>query len=385
FFDCPVEVHLRDEPILTPTAVEQLTDQALNRPGWVTSTFKRMDVSSLRTGPLLDVVALDDRIAVLGLPPDRQEDPSARCSDGIERPRSLYLVQPNDLSPISTVPFPPCSEHLAADPLGDGFVFVFRRTDERRWWLGRTDINGTVTQQAPLPVFDNRNVQDFEPAIDGSGRLFALVIEGSVQSASYADILSIDLQTFAVTSTTTVSGRYMSVGTTTDGEMLLGNSGDLDFSFIRGPLDRINSGQRVPYRPPGDFRLDLRIVAGAESGRGAVYSVTYNRPAVVGVRGFTVLPAGPLDFDFQPGPIVPWPAYPGRVLVGGITALRSDVDDSGVLYGYDVDTGRLMPGPLVMSRSAVTDIDVGADGIVYALYGWSGELARLVDTSSTAP
>lgn len=365
FEGCETDIYLTEQPVLTLAAEVQLFDEPILYPSWVEGVFPIMESEDLRRGPLLDIAVRDDRVAVLGLPIDATET-LARC-DGRSIPRALHVRTATDLAEIVTQPAPPCAEHLITDPAGPGFLFVYPDAGEQ-WRIARTDLNGRMTASTSLTM--SSPPRDLVGSVDGTGRIFVL---------TQNRVLQIDGPSLTVTGTQSISGRFFSIAPTPTGDLLLGDSSVNDIVLLRGPFDRIDRVQR-PFDFPTEAREDVRLIDLAPAGLEglAAVAISGNRPGMIGWRGQILTLTGPLDVNFQPGPVVTWLGRAGEVLVGGLT---TEDPPRGIVQAYDVRTGRLLPGPVFEGRSAVTSIAVHPDGRVYGVLGWSGQIVRWVATS----
>ncbi len=371
---CVTEVYFTPQPFLQVVVDRRVvTSSATNVPGWAIARQSPIfDSDDLRRGPLLDIVAGTDRIAVLGLPPDTV-DGDARCGSG-PRPRHLYVLDPATLAPLRNVVLPDCAAHLIADPIGAGFIYTHFDVGAGQWRIVRTDVNGDPTAAGSLPLAPGAFIQDLHPASGDTDRILALVLETSPTRATTATVVAIDARTFS-TEQTVVPGRFSGIATSASGEILLGSQRSSQIEFVRGPFPSIER-ERTPFDFPGEGREDLRVIGVAPADRddAAAVAISGNQTGIVAWQPGLTTPVGPLDVDFQPGVVAPWPAQPGRVLVGGVTtqgALR------GIVHGFDVPNARLLPGPVFVGEGAITAIAVHAFGDVYALLGWTGRVVRL--------
>ena len=371
--DCATEVLVARQPFLRTAAERDLFSLPTNFPEWVNAQFQIMRSRDLRRGPLLDVVALSDRVGVLGLPGEGTTIASTSCDQG-PRPRAVHIFDLLSLDITQTTAALPCAEHLVAAPGGQGFIYVALTPANGTWSIARTDADGRLVAEAPLPLSPPERVQDLISAADDSGQVYALVLSSSVSESSGATILAIDGQSLEVTGTTVENGRFSVLAAFASGELLLGSQTDGNIELLRGPFDD-PSRDRIPYIPMNPFG-ERRVIGLAPAGNGldAAVVISGNQSLSIGWGPATPGTAGPLDAELQPGPVVPWPAHPGQVLVGGLII---DSPISGFVQAFDVPSARWRPGPVITGVSAVTSIATHPSGDVYALQGWAGRLLRL--------
>ncbi len=373
FEACPTEVYLTPSPRLRIVAERGLVELSPNLPSWIDG-IPVLTTRDLRRGPLLDLVVSDDRVAVLGLPP--QVDRSDASCENEERPRRLYLLEPLGLTVTSTVVVPSCAEHLVAAPTGAGFMFAHLERDADTWSVVRTDRTGGVIADVPVPLPANTRIQDLASTTDGSGRLLALAVAGRVGGSTQATLLHIDGESLQVVDTVVVDGRYTNLAAYPSGDLLLSSQRQDNIELLRGPFAN-PSQDREPFSPPEVLRADLRAIAMSPSGLGrdAVVAISGNQPLIIAWGPTTTAVAGPLDRNFQPSAVTAWPAQPGRVLIGGVT---TDRPTRAIIHVFDGPSARLLPGPVLTGTSAATAFGIRRDGDIYALLGWSGRVLRLV-------
>ena len=375
---CATEIFLVRQPSLRIVQSRTLTPLPANFPIWLSGgTLSPVQESDdLQRGPLIDIVATADQVAVLGLP-DSANRANAICPTTTNRPRTLYLLDPQSLAPRTTVPLPDCAAHLVSDPAGDGFLFVYPDRTARSWALARTDASGAVTATSLLPIPDDQVLQDLVPSAAGIERAYVLALTDAVDDAQTGAFLEIDTTTLTTTATTAVVGRFLSLATSASGEILLGSSRINDISFLRSPFEDLGNS-RIPFSFGSLLRNDLRVIDLSAVGPNdqAAAAISGNRPSMIAWRGATLAPAGPLDFRFQPGPVVAWTGRPSRALFGGVVTVGDPV---GFVQVFDVEAARMVPGP-VYTDSGVTALAVAPNGEIYALLGWTSQVLRIAPT-----
>ena len=377
YTDCLTEVYVTERPFLRPVVTATLTNQDDNFPRWQRDGFPIKTDRDLVRGPLIDLVVHDRQIAVLGLPQDRLPSADARCNSGT-KPRALYLLAPDTLAIERVIPMPDCTVHLRADPAGEGYVYVYPDGGPGQWRVVQADLNGTVLRSNLLATTSSlARVQDLQPAIDGTARIFALIHFQQSNESVDADLLEIDVTTLETTGTQTVTGRFLSLATLPSGELLLGSSLQDNLELLRGPFTEPEEEREgFEFQTLGRGNLRLIDAAGSGNGRVAMFAISGDRPTFLAWPLSSPEPVGPLGANFQPGPVVTWAGRPGFVLVGGTMI---EIGYRGILQAFDVEQARVVPGGVFL-RAGVTDIGVHSNGDVYALLGWTSNVVRLTRT-----
>lgn len=340
---------------------------------------------SLLSGRLFDMAVLADRIVVTG---DGGEA-GAFCGTGTSTTTKISIIHPDTLEVLSTADGPPCLTKIAPDPWGTGFIGVHGGGGVLS--IARFNAAGFPFISAPV---DDRPV-DTPPQDPRFARLsthwvlsldyvtnpgYAAVFlewRREVQETGGFLLFGYGLPALgAVARQDFYVGRLWAV-TAFDDQLFVGaDEASGRVGWVEYATTKAREQALLPPPVVGERRDIVGVAAHSPSGLAAVL-VSWPAPQihVVDFDGPKAR-ARFFDRDVVPTRAITWPGDERLMLVTG-SAHTADTGFEVVAGFLDPTEGRMRPGSWRIGSGAVSRIIEDADGRLWALAPWSGEVIRI--------
>ncbi|MEQ8273914.1 MAG: hypothetical protein RMA76_06990 [Deltaproteobacteria bacterium] len=326
-------------------------------------------------GYVLDMIALPDRIIVLG--PEGGYGKRCNVPPDTANPMRLFFLDPDTLTVTSSRATEVCLTAIEADVHSDGFVGVFGIF--KQWHLGRFDPDGNLVDRA-----------DFDPAAfsaDGEdGGIHELhfvnddatiVVMANIRPTNppiLGGVRTFDARTLAPIDRFGFPSRRIEYAAPGEGTTLYGfESRELDRDWYAIDLETgtLNGVRSLPVDQ--QFRSSSFAVLQKD---GYLFTGGRGHDAVYALDPTTdeVWSASAHVFDLHIFTMQTWPADPSLIVVAGGTetfyaggAMLFDPADRRFRYAHAVG----------FSESAVTNLTDDLRGGVLGVLPWTGEIVRI--------
>lgn len=331
------------------------------------ATLNQLYSWNLRAGLAFSMAVLEDHVVVSYT----QAGPGGDCAADENVPTGFAFVDRDTAQVVGRRDAPRCATELRPEAGGQSFVGVYI-DDTERYRLARFASDGALAADAPMPGTSRWDPPPRDPLfVPGADRILLFMpLASSNDAVVYAHRAS-DLA-FVRTATLTGADDVTGAGFVDDDTVFVG-FGEDHFLYLDARTLEVAARGAHPEQNlyPTRFVSHLSV-----PGSAAVLTNGPPNPSLVRfVRGE---PLGrirvPLDPGFVPSALVSWPG--GRWLVGG--AQTEDTARPSAFSMYDADGDRFLPGTWTLDApGAVSRMEWDADGRLWVLHPWAGQVSRL--------
>lgn len=290
-------------------------------------------------------------------------------------PAELVRVDTESLAVTVRRDAPPCLAHLARDRSGNGELLGV--TAGKAPTLHRFDAEGRALESLALPPITlTRPTDELVPTAlvsDSSTTTVAILFTSTPLSGA----------SWLVTVSTAGPLRWLRTSAPQAGQ-LRGTSGLIDSALyaadpdggqlVRMPL--VGRTSTLTLTPPRGASDDAGAVYWHEPSQRLVVSTTSKRAALWTLDPLSRTTSRAFGYEAE---LIPWAitAFPGsadQVMVGVMIAPPSF---QAAVALYSISEQRFLPGLVSLGSGAVTKLETDAQGRVWALLPWAGQLARI--------
>lgn len=269
-------------------------------------------------------------------------------------------------------PAPPCLSSLVADPLGSGFLGVYRSMDELA--LGRFDADGALVMSATIAP-NAQPTYVYQSLILEDRMELALVLH----ALPLRTIISFDLATFEEKARAPSAYEMNSVAQLDPTHLVFAadpNASRCQWNMADFAAQYCAESDCFPQQWLG-FTHELFDYY-RDAGRNLELVSVSLGAASIWVCGQGDAPGSITFFERvpQPGFMYPHPLDPGLLLVSGI-ALDALGELGGTLDVVDIDRRRILPGTVPLEGMFTGRIRADDRGRLWLLHPWNATVARL--------
>lgn len=366
----PIELDLRDTTP-QPAPFEATTITIVDKPTFYPSLWResnQLTAVHRNVGLAFDMVVLEDQAVVSHMVEGMGGGCLQHQDDG-----AFTFVDLDTVQVVRTATAPPCANFLVARPDRRGFyglVLVEEQPFQEYFHLAEYDAQGSLLKSERLPgaMVGRPNPRGIT-VMPERGEIAVFLPQQ--QMASEVVVHSHRITDLSWVRTTTLAGISEVHDAARLGADRIIVATDLH-GYATLDADDFRVLSREPF--PGDNLYPGRFVSVTALG-GDDALLTSTAPigvALLRVRGAETTVRFPFVAGFTPSVVAPW--IDGGWLVGGLDATG---DRPSMLTLYDLDRDRLEPTVWTLSQGVISRLEPDAQGRVWALHGWSGQLTRL--------
>lgn len=290
----------------------------------------------------------------------------------------LQRFDPASLERVGSSTAPPCLQALLPDPEPTRGRLLGLHVEDDGWAVSRFDAQGRVIATERLP--DSGPTRDVWTAgllhaparASDAGLVVALSRTTPERRVDLYELSATDLSVVRRRAVEAVTTYRVTLGP--DGRLRAGLSG-ADRWLARLDLDEPGRDVLVPLERPL-LRDNVAFMDVVAHGDVDAYALSRDMTSVRIHDGVEQVSTTYFERATQAVRLGPWPADPTRLAHVGLSR-TPDSRWEALLYLVDPARRRLLPGHVVIGEGVATEMRADANGWLWVLLGWSGELVRV--------